>query len=178
MSLNQRVFDSFSKKSNKNLNQQTASDTSTLSSVLSAVSDNKSLSLFNAIANISNPASATDGDHQLQPSADILISRLNLTRKQYYARINRLREAGLICRMGSRFNLTSLGQVVADTHNTIGLAIHNQWKLRALDSLNSSLSANGMPAEDQHKLISALLGDQEVIKDVLLRNNHTNSLTV
>ncbi len=62
--------------------------------------------------------------------------------------------------------------MVYETHNTIGLAIHNRWKLQAIDSLDTSLSAEGMPTEERHKLINALPGDHEVIKDILLCQNH------
>src|SRR5918995_1046664 len=167
MSLNQRIFSRLSKNSNSNddIYQESGSASSSIATILSAVSEKKSLSLFNAIANISKVVSADDRlHHQQQPA----ISHMNLTRKQYYSRINRLREAGLIHRRGSRFILTSLGKVVAGTHKTIGSAIHNQWKLKAIDSLDASLSAEGMPTEERHKLINALLVDHEVIKDILL----------
>ena len=74
----------------------------------------------------------------------------------------------MIRRKGARFVLTSLGKVVYETHNTIGLAIHNRWKLQAIDSLDTSLSAEGMPTEERHKLINALLGDHEAIKSILI----------
>ena len=81
----------------------------------------------------------------------------------------------MIRRKGARFVLTSLGKVVYETHNTIGLAIHNRWKLQAIDSLDTSLSAEGIPTEERHKLINALLGDHEVIKDILLCQNHVKN---
>jgi hypothetical protein len=93
---------------------------------------------------------------------------MNMSRKQYYTRINRLREAGLIRRSGAKFILTSLGTVIFEIHKTITLAIHNRWRLQAIDSL-ASLSAAGMPNEEKHKLISALMGDHEVIRDILLQ---------
>jgi hypothetical protein len=142
MSLNQRVLSSLSKKSKENIYQQKDSDSSTLSPVLSAVSDNKSLSLFYTIA-VANRSDATaDGPpplQQQQPSAEILISRMNLTRKQYYSRIKRLLEAGLIRRKGVRFVLTSLGRIVYETHKTIGFAIHNRWKLHLVYTLTKFL---------------------------------------
>jgi hypothetical protein len=170
-----------SKKSDANdIYGQIDSDTRSLLSVLSAVSDNKSLSLFNTIsvANVSNPVS---GDGQLQrpqPLADILVSRMNLTRKQYYSRINHLREAGLIRRKGARFILTSLGKVVYEIHKTIGFAIHNQWKLQAIDSLDTSLSAEEMPIEERHELISALLRDNSEIKGILCQSYVKNDYTL
>jgi hypothetical protein len=162
-----------SKKSDVNeIYRQIDSDTRTLTSVLSAVSDNKSLSLFNtiAVANVSNPISGDGQLQQEQPIADILISCMNLTRKQYYSRINHLREAGLIRRKGARFILTSLGKVVYETHKTIGFAIHNQWKLQAIDSLDTSLSTEGMPTEERHELITALLRDNSEIKGILCQS--------
>ena len=161
-------------------NTQTDSESDTLASVLFFVSDSKSLSLFNMIANMSNPSSA---DRNRNPGNSLPISRTNMTRKQYYTRINRLREAGLIRRSGARFILTSLGTVIFEIHRTITLAIRNRWRLQAIDSLDSSLSAAGMPNEEKHKLISALMGDHEVIRDILLqqighvtvKNNYTSS---
>jgi hypothetical protein len=168
MSLNQQVLDTLSKKSNaKDIYQQTESDSLSVATVLSAISDNKSLSLFNTIAIMSNPTS--DGQ---QPIGEILISRMNLTRKQYYSRINRLRDAGLIRKKRARFILTSLGRIVYETHKTIDTAIHNRWKLEAIDSLETSLSTDRMPIEVRQKLINALLGDREEIKDILLCHSH------
>ena len=157
-----RTLDSLSKNV---ANTQTDSESDTLASVLFFVSDSKSLSLFNMIANMSNPSSA---DRNRNPGNSLPISRMNMSRKQYYTRINRLREAGLIRRSGAKFILTSLGTVIFEIHKTITLAIHNRWRLQAIDSL-ASLSAAGMPNEEKHKLISALMGDHEVIRDILLQ---------
>jgi hypothetical protein len=107
-------------------------------------------------------------DKLRRPQQGIFISRMNLTRKQYYSRVNRLRDAGLIQRKGSRFILTSLGKIVHENNKRIGLAIHDHWKLHAIDSLDSTLSAEGLPIEERRKLVIALLGDNDAIKDVLL----------
>ena len=70
-----------------------------VSDVLSAISDDKSLVLFNTIALASGDSS-------------ILISRLDLTRKQYYSRMSDLINAGLIRRKNGKYYVTSLGKVV------------------------------------------------------------------
>ncbi len=75
----------------------------------------------------------------------------------------------MIRRKGVRFVLTSLGRIVYETHKTIGFAIHNRWKLQAIDSLDTSLSTEGMPFEERYKLIKALVGDHKAINDILLR---------
>jgi predicted transcriptional regulator len=146
----------------KDMYQQVASDSLSVKKVISAISDNKSLSLFNIIAIMSSHAS--DG----QPNREILISRLNLTRKQYYTRINQLRDAGLITRKRARFVLTSLGKVVYETQKTIGVAIQNRWKLEAIDSVQTSQLADRMPTEERQKLINTLIGDCDKIRDILL----------
>ena len=106
-SLDQQVLHTSIQKSDvQDIYQQVTSDSLTVERVFSAISDNKSLSLFNIIAIMSSHAS--DG----QPTGEILISRMNMTRKQYYTRINQLRHAGLITKRSTRFVLTSLGRVV------------------------------------------------------------------
>jgi predicted transcriptional regulator len=163
MSLNQQVHGTSSKKnSTKDMYQQVASDSFLVETVFSAISDNKSLLLFNIIAIMSSHAS--DG----QPTGEILISRMNLTRKQYYTRINRLVDAGLITRKRARFVLTSLGRVVYETHKTVGVAIQNRWKLEAIDSIQASQLAARMPTEERQKLINTLVGDCDKIRDILL----------
>ena len=70
-----------------------------VSDSLSTISNDKSLVLFNTIALASEDSS-------------ILISRLELTRKQYYSRIFELTKAGLIRRRNGKYFLTSFGRIV------------------------------------------------------------------
>ena len=149
----------------KDMYQQVASDSLSVETVFSAISDNKSLSLFNIIGIMSSHASDDAG----QPTGEILISRMNLTRRQYYTRISRLVDAGLITKKRARFVLTSLGRIVYETHKTIGVAIQNRWKLQAIDSLQTSQLVDRMPTEERQKLINTLLvGDCDKIRDILL----------
>jgi hypothetical protein len=162
-SLDQQVLHTSIQKSDvQDIYQQVTSDSLTVERVFSAISDNKSLSLFNIIGIMSGHAS--DG----QPTGEILISRMNMTRRQYYTRINQLRHAGLITKRSTRFVLTSLGRIVYETHKTIGVAIQNRWKLDAIDSIQTSQLANRMPTEERQRLINTLLGDCDKIKDILL----------
>jgi predicted transcriptional regulator len=142
--------------------QQVSSDCHSVEKVLSAIAGNKSLSLFNIIGFMSSHAS--DG----QPTGEILISRMNLTRRQYYTRIKQLRDAGLITKKNTKFVLTSLGWVVYETHKTIGVAIQNRWRLQAIDSLENTLITHRMPTEERHKLINVLLGNCDNLREILL----------
>ena len=162
---NQQILNTSSKKSTaQDIYQHVASDSLLVESVFSAISDNKSLSLFNIIA-IMSSTPASDVGHS---NGEILISRMNLTRKQYYTRINQLRDAGLITRKRTRFVLTSLGRVVYETQKTIGVAIQNRWKLEAIDSIQTSQLADRMPIEERQKLVNTLVGDCDKIRDILL----------
>ena len=163
---NQQILNTSSKKSTaQDIYQHVASDSLLVESIFSAISDNKSLSLFNIIAIMSSTSAASDVGHS---NGEILISRLNLTRKQYYTRINQLRDAGLITRKRTRFVLTSLGRIVYETQKTIGVEIQNRWKLEAIDSIQTSQLANRMSTEERHKLINTLVGDCDKIRDILL----------
>ena len=166
MTMNQQILDASSKKSSaQDIYQQVASDSLLVEDVFSAISDNKSLSLFNFIGITSSTPTSDVGP----PTGEILISRMNMTRKQYYTRISRLVDAGLITKKRARFVLTSLGRVVYETHKTIGVAIQNRWKLQAIDSMQTSPLANRMPTEERQKLINTLLvGDCDKIRDILL----------
>ena len=164
-SLNQQVLNTSIRKSDvQDIYQQVASDSLTVERVFSAISDNKSLLLFNIIGTMSSHASDVAG----QPTGEILITRMNMTRRQYYTRINQLSDAGLIRKRSTRFVLTSLGKVVYETHKTIGIAIQNRWRLQAIDSLENSLITHGMPTEERHKLINTLVGDCDKIREILL----------
>jgi hypothetical protein len=118
-----------------------------LTDILKAIADDKSLVLFNTIAN-------AGGD------TDILIRRLDLTRKQYYFRISALLKTGLISRKSRQYNLTSFGKIVYDAQLMIGRAANTFWKLKAIDSLET----DKLPADERNKIINTLIDNQDIIK--------------
>jgi predicted transcriptional regulator len=67
--------------------------------VLRSISDDKSLALFNTVA--------LAGDE-----VTIAISKLKLTKKQYYSRMSALINADLVARKHGKYFLTSFGKVV------------------------------------------------------------------
>ncbi len=138
--------------------------------VLSAIADDKSWSLFSTIA-----MSSDSNGHRSGDGSRILLSKLSLTRKQYYQRINRFTSLGLVKRKNGRYRLSSFGRIIYEIQKTIEIAIQYQWKFVALDSLESSLSAEGMPVEDRIKIISALLGDHDGFKSIFLNRNDNNA---
>jgi hypothetical protein len=129
-----------------------------VSDILSAISDDKSLVLFNTIA-------IASGD------STILISRLNLTRKQYYSRIFDLINAGLVRRTNGKYFVTSFGKVVYKAQDLIGMAVRYSSKLKAIDSIESP----EFPAAELSKIIDTLISNSE-IKEILVSPQSNNDI--
>jgi hypothetical protein len=128
-----------------------------VSDTLNAISDDKSLILFNTVAlEVSN--------------SGILKSRLELTRKQYYSRMYDLVNAGLVTRKNGNYFLSSFGKVVYEALMLIDKGIQGYWKLKAIDSIESSPGSPQLPAEEYNRLIATLVDCNE-IKEILFRNN-------
>jgi len=128
--------------------------------VVEAISDDKSLMLFNTIAQAS-------GD------SDNLKSTLKLTRRQYYSRMSGLLNAGLVIRKSGNYFLSSFGRVVYEAQMLIEKGIQNYWKLKAIDSIESSPGSSQLPSEEYNRLIANLIEDNK-IRDTLIRKNNNN----
>jgi hypothetical protein len=126
-----------------------------ISDVLDTISDDKSLVLFNTIA-LSN----SDG-------SDILISKLNLTRKQYYSRISKLVKVDLVVRRNRKYFLTSLGKIVYDAQKIIGNAVGDYWKLKAVDTLEIT---DQMPKEEYNEIINALIENEKLKEGLIIKS--------
>jgi hypothetical protein len=125
-----------------------------LAKVFDAISNESSLGVFRTIA-------VTKGD------SDVLRTKLNLTRKQYYSRISTLLKADLIKRVNGKYSLTLFGEILFDSILTIEKAFNNSyWKLKAIDSFE--MGTPGLSAEERNKIIDTLLKDEEKIKDIVL----------
>ena len=135
-----------------------ASTSEMVSDILTAISNDKSLMLFNMVA---LSLDDTQG----------LISKSRLTTRQYYLRMSPLIDAGLVTRSNGRYSLTSFGRIVYEAQLLIGKAKQNFWKLRAIDSVGSS--AHGLPSEERSKIIEMFLAEED-LKEILLGRNNTN----
>ncbi|MDQ5869852.1 MAG: hypothetical protein M3530_09030 [Thermoproteota archaeon] len=87
-----------------------------------------------------------------------------LTIKQYYSRTARLSKLGLIKRRRGQFLLTSLGLVLYHAQLEIECAVANYWKLKAIDSIQSS----GQIGEQEHtKLFKTILNNEKMEKIII-----------
>ena len=126
--------------------------------VLRTIADDKSLELFSIVA-----LEKIDSRN--------LKSKMKVTRKQYYSRLSRMTKAGLVRRKNGRYILTTFGKIVFESKVTIENALNNYWKLKAIDSLETS---NEVPKEEQQKLIETLL-DNEEIRGILVKAGSTEA---
>jgi predicted transcriptional regulator len=91
--------------------------------VLKVLSNEESLELFGIVA------ATTDSN------TDIIISKIKLTRKQYYFRMSKLMKAGLIKKKNRKDSFTTFGKVVYNIQMKIENAVNNYWKLKTIDLL-------------------------------------------
>ena len=128
-----------------------------ITSILKKISDDKALTLFNSIA-------VSNGDTYIP------LKEMNLTTKQYYSRVSGLLNAGLIKRHKGKYFLTLLGKIVYDCQLTIGKALTYHWKLKAIESVETSASVtSGLAEGERVQLINALI-DNLQIKDILMKS--------
>lgn len=116
--------------------------------VLHAISDIKSLDMFCFIAKQS-------------VESHVLKQTKGLSKKQYYSRTSQLLKVGLIKRKNGRFSLTTFGVVVYHAQLVIESGIKNYWKLKAIDSIQSSTDIR---EQERVKLIKSILGDNPIEK--------------
>ncbi len=96
----------------------------------------------------------------------VLMARLGLTRKQYYSKMN-LIGAGLVMRKNGKHLLTSLCKVAYESNLLIGQAIENYWKLKAIDSIEMSVTDYDLSAGERKKIVETLIKKKD-IKNILL----------
>lgn len=118
--------------------------------VFESLSDNVSLGLFTTIAHESINSVA-------------LRNKVKITRKQYYSRLSKMIKAGLIKRNNGKLVITAFGKIVYKVQETVENASSNQWKLRAIDSIELS---DELPGEERRQLLESLI-DNKQLREIL-----------
>ena len=123
-----------------------------VSAIFRALGDDKSLTLFNTVA--------------LSPGNSNLLTRnLNLTRKQYYSKMEHLSKQGLVARKNGKHYLTTMGKIIYELQKVIGIAVNDYWKLKAIDSLRIQ---DQLPEDQIAKLVDTLVENQG-LRDIILK---------
>ena len=114
--------------------------------IIHSISDSKSLDLFGSIAK---------GNME----SEELKETKGLSKKQFYTRTSQLLKQGLIQRNKGSFSLTSLGIIVYHAQLIIEAGVNNYWKLKAIDSIESS---GEIVEQERVKIIKTILDDNTV----------------
>ena len=123
-----------------------------ISAIFRALSDDKSLTLFNTVA--------------LSPgNSNFLTRNLNVSRKQYYTKMENICKQGLVARKNGRYYLTTMGKIIYELQKVIGTAVNDYWKLKAIDSLRIQ---DQLPEDQVAKLIGTLVENQG-LRDIIFK---------
>jgi hypothetical protein len=98
--------------------------------ILAAIGDEKSLNLFNSMA-----AKAI--------SIEDLLNEHKMSRKQYYLRISKFIETGMIKRKDGKYILTLFGKVIHEVQLLFLELIKSHWQPETVDSLDSMKENTG-----------------------------------
>jgi hypothetical protein len=128
--------------------------------VFRSIADDKSLALLNIIA-LSDPKGVSLG------------RKTHFSTREYYSRINKLANYGLIRRRHGGYYLTPLGRVVYATELKIGRAVNNFWQLKALDYFEEINEVKGNERDSHTNVVSSLIRDEK--KKELFLTVDTNS---
>ena len=118
--------------------------------VLDAISDDISLNLLNVIFNEAGTANS-------------LRDQLQLSQKEYYPRMAKLIETGLIKRKSRAYTITSFGRLIHQAQLKVAKASKNLLKLKIADIVGDS----DISADEYTEFIDKLIDDIE-IKNIIL----------
>ena len=134
------------------LREQSVQQRPEVSAIFRALSDDKSLTLFNTVALSSG-------------NSNYLTRNLNVSRKQYYSKMEHLYKQGLVARKNGKHYLTTMGKIIYELQNVIGIAVNDYWKLKAIDSLRIQ---DQLPEDQIAKLVNTLVVNQG-LRDIILK---------
>jgi predicted transcriptional regulator len=123
-----------------------------IANIMKAIADDKALAIFKTIA-------------CSEPNTEILITKIKLTRKQYYSRLSVLMKNGLIKRKNGKYALTALGKIVYNFQQKIEKSMTFYWKLKAIDSVEE---ASTLSNQEHDRLVDTLIEGNSEIKQFLL----------
>jgi hypothetical protein len=125
--------------------------------ILRALSDDKALTLFSTIA--------------LGKSYDYrtLMKNIGITERQYYSKLRRITNIGLVKRESGKYMVTTLGNIVYEAVSIVDKAMKYYWALKAIELFHGSSTADII--ENKSMLISMLIDnliDDDQLKKILV----------
>ena len=80
--------------------------------------------------------------------------------------MDHLSRQGLVARKNGKYYLTTMGKIIYELQNVIGIAVNDYWKLKAIDSLRLQ---DQLPEDQIAKLIDTLVENQG-LRDIILKS--------
>jgi hypothetical protein len=71
----------------------------------------------------------------------------------------------LVARKNGKYYLTTMGKIIYELQNVIGIAVNDYWKLKAIDSLRIQ---DQIPEDQIAKLVGTLVENQD-LRDIILK---------
>jgi hypothetical protein len=134
----------------------------TVCDVLRVISDSNALALFEAIENNNNDSNNKDC------ATKLLLTKTQLTRKQYYSSLSEFIKIGLIKRTNGIYSLTTIGKIIYDAKTQLDSCINDYWKFQIIDQLEKTSSKeNSLPKEEFTGVINALVSDSKM-RDIIM----------
>ena len=104
--------------------------------ILKMVTNENTLKILNQIIDNNN------NNNNYKDGNTLSLSKIGLTRKQFYTRLNELITRGIIKREKGKYYLTTFGKIVYDLtfeyKSKLDSVIEDSWKFKALDLLDIS----------------------------------------
>ena len=79
--------------------------------------------------------------------------------------MDHLSRQGLVARKDGKYYLTTMGKIIYELQNVIGIAVNDYWKLKAIDSLRIQ---DQLPEDQVAKLVDTLVENQG-LRDIILK---------
>ena len=139
----------------------------TVCDVFRVISDSNALALFEAIENNNNNNNNNNSNNK-DCTSKLLLTKIQLTRKQYYSRLSEFIKIGLIKRTNGIYSLTTLGKIIYDAKVQLDSCINDYWKFQIIDQLEKTESKdNSLPKEEFTSVINALVSDSKM-RDIIM----------
>lgn len=98
----------------------------------------------------------------------------NLSKKQFYVRLKRLRDAGLVEKRDAFYRTTTFGSLVYNSHiKTMDDILANYWNLKAIDVLKTR---EDFPSHQKEKVISEIIQSSSL--KGIVNSTHLSGFTI
>ena len=141
--------------------------------ILKMVMNENTLKILNQIIDNNN----NNNNNNNKDENTLSITKIGLTRKQFYTKLNELTTRGLVKREKGKYYLTTFGNIVYDLtseyKSKLDSVIENCWKFKALDLLDIS---DELSNDEKHKIVEHLFEhinehNQQNYKKVMTSSN-------